>query len=142
MEIKFTGSLIDGYVEKVKGADGIETGEVIKHEPTFEGYIKVKVPSFPERARFPKELGLESLSTAAEDADQKEKLKSNLNNMEVIAKASELMQKYITEVCLRHTKVQPAVELKTVDDLYCYPAAATIIVELASEFIRGFQPKN
>lgn len=113
-----------------------EAGEVVP--ASFEGFVKVKVPSFPERCRFPKQLGIGDLALSEGDPDKK--VASGIANLEVVAKAAELMEPFLIGVSLKHLKT--GTELKSVEDLYSFPQASPIVVEIAGDFINGFQPKN
>jgi hypothetical protein len=105
----------------------------------FEGTVQIKAPSYPERLRFPKELGLESFSDAKEE-DRKEKLMEAFNQMEMLAKAAVKVQPYIQEVKLKYLKGD--IVLNSSDDLYDFPAAGPLVTGLCSKFILGFLEKK
>jgi hypothetical protein len=105
---------------------------------TFEGFIEIRAPSYPERLRFPKELGIEDLS-GGED-DQKEKLKRSLNQLEMLAKCAEKVKPFIIAVDLLYKP--ESLKLNTVDDLYDFPDAGPLITGLCTKFIMGFVEKK
>lgn len=108
----------------------------------FEGFLEIRCPSYPERLRLPKELGIENLAPEDEskDADHREKMERVFKNLELMALCADKIKTYITAVDLKDKTA--GVELKTVDDLYDYPHASAIVAGLCSKFITGFVEKK
>jgi hypothetical protein len=105
----------------------------------FEGYVEVKVPSYPERLRFPKDIGLEVAAGPVSDAD-KEKIAGSLRQLELLAKCAEKVKPFIASVSLKH--IEDGVELKSADDLYDFPDAGGLVTGLCTKFILGFLEKK
>lgn len=103
----------------------------------WEGFIEIRMPSYPERLRFPKELGIESV-VGTKDEDQQ--LRENLKQMEFLAKCAEMVQKYIVSVDL---KTKDGVEhVTSQEDLYCHPGTQDFVTGLCTRFILGFLDKK
>lgn len=132
MMIKYTPEKLDSS-EGEKDAKGPFLKDI------FDGFIEVKVPSYPERLRFPKEIGLDVISGEISDEDKK-KVNGALLQLELLAKCSEKVRPFIGEVALKHK--ESGLELKSVDDLYDFPDAGGLVTGLCSKFVLGFLEKK
>lgn len=103
----------------------------------FQGCIELKAMTYPERLRFPKDLGIENL--VGDEGEQKQNVSKMLNQIEVLAKASEKILPLITKVELKY---KDGTELKTADDLYAFAEASSIVTGICTKFIMGFVGKK
>jgi hypothetical protein len=135
MILKFTPEQLDERTERKEGESPL-LGTL------FEGFVEVKAPSYPERLRFPKELGLESFGEKSVD-EEKERLSKSLNQMETLAKCAEKVMPFIVGVNLKVLIPNTGVdELKSAEDLYDFPQAGAIVTAICSKFLLGFLEKK
>jgi hypothetical protein len=116
--------------------DEIKEGEDPSLSDLFDGFIEIRLPSYPERLRFPKELGLDKLAGSGDEASE---LSKTLQNLEMLALCAEKVKPYVSSVSL---KSKDGVELQSADDLYDYPAAGVLVAGLCTKFLSGFVEKK
>lgn len=134
MDLKYTPSQLE---VREKLAEGDETPLL---QDAFEGYLKIKCPSYPDRLRLPKELGVENLGIEDNpEAGKKEQMQNAFKNLEVMAACAEKIRSYVVEVDLKY---KDGTELKSVDDLYDFPAAGAMVAGLCTKFLMGFVEKK
>jgi hypothetical protein len=114
-----------------------EAGEDIP--PAFSGHIIVELPSFPERCRFPREVGLDAHAGNVTEEKKKE-FASTLQDLDFMAKVAEKIKPKIIEVCLHDIKSDE--KINSVDDLYAWPDCGTIVADLCMRFLTGFAAKK
>lgn len=131
MLIKFTPEKLDLTTDEEKQKEGH-----IPLSAQFEGVIEIRAPSYPERLRFPKEIGLDSVM-AGKDED---KVKASLNQMEMLAVCSEKVKPFINSVKLKY--LEDGTELNSAEDLFDFPYAGALVTGLCTKFILGFLEKK
>lgn len=107
----------------------------------FTGFIEIRMPSYPERLRLPKEIGIENVANMASEAD-KDKVRQQMATMEVLAKTAEKIMTYINEVDLVYADGDEVTSIKTMDDFFAFPACAGLVTGLCSKFVLGFMEKK
>lgn len=130
MLVKFTMDKLDPNI-----GDSEYKGKYLRD--WFSGHIEIRMPSYPERLRFPKEIGIESLSESGDDAN---KLVESLKNLELLAVCAEKVKPYVAGVEV--TILDDGSKLASADDLYDHPGAGTLVAALCTKFILGFLEKK
>lgn len=123
--------------EQLDPAKGVEARESVPLADLFEGFVEIKMPSYPERLRFPKEAGIEGLIGQKNEDD---KVREYLAQMDGLANCSEKIMPYINAVDLVHKP--SGTKLASVDDLFCFPDAGNMVTGLCIKFISGFLEKK
>lgn len=101
----------------------------------FSGTVTIKLPTMPESYRFKAKYGRRSVGL-----DTKSEADVAMASLEMIADISEEIKPFFTKVEL--TDVGNGKQIASVDELYSYEPAFSVIAEVAMKFIQGFAEKN
>jgi len=104
-----------------------------EHPPTFEGTVKVKLPSFDERFQYLDE----SQFNVDDDGDVKT---SKMDQLKSVRKLVSLSVPHYVEVNLKHK--ESGKEYKTFDDLTYDSKCDRILTDIAVQMVSGFKAGN
>ncbi len=106
------------------------------------GSVTVKMPLYHERSLIPKRIGLFEYKPSDEKSNETDagKLKDALSQMEIMAKAAELLMTYVVRCDLK--SADGSTVIKTTDDFFSHPDCTPLIHGLVGKFIGGFMGKK
>lgn len=126
MNLKYTPKDLDFRDEKEEGFVPFP----------FEGFVELRIPTFPEKLRFPKEIGIQNFKDLTNE-------EISLNDkMELIAMCAEKMKGYLESVELKYNGSGQEFNLNSVEDLYSHPEANDLMLAICLKFISGFAQKK
>lgn len=110
-----------------------EAGDLVP--ASFSGFVTIRLPTMPESYRFKAKYGRRSVGL-----NEKSEADVAMVSLEMIADIAEEIKPFFSVVNL--TEVATKKTLSTVEELYSYEPAFSIIAEVGMKFIQGFAEKN